>query len=165
MERRNYLGVITTLLFAGCLSSSDEPSSGPSETASDTSAEWCPTDTQNQPDIIVYNRANRSQTVTVTLTKNPDEDEEETVYERTFELAPDARVSEDEAVFTETGEHRLTAELDDGTTESRNRTITAENREAIRQWGSYSVEIQGDGTLTLSGGHAEPDFQGTPTDC
>lgn len=33
MKRRNYLGVTSTVLLAGCLSSSDEPSSTPTETA------------------------------------------------------------------------------------------------------------------------------------
>lgn len=165
MRRRNYLGATNTLLLAGCLSSSDEPSLGPSETANNTPTPRCPTETQNQPDIIVRNKATQSQTVTVTLTKNPDEEGEQTVYERTFDLAPDTRESEDEPVFTETGEHRLTAELEDGITESKNRTITEDNREAIRRLGGYRVEIQEDGTLTLRGYHAEPEFQGTPTDC
>ena len=158
MKRRNYLGVTSTVLLAGCLSSSDEPSSGPTETATPSTSKRTPQEQTHSPEtetpqstqtptppytfVSVGNNHDSSHRIRVTITSVATG---ETLAEEERQMEPgrENRFKISDEWLTEEGGYEVNTKTDDG----RSTSIKVEADESWACNHTVAVEITSDGQL------------------
>lgn len=153
MKRRTYLGVTSTLLFAGCLSSSDEPGSGPTETVTPSASTRTPQEQTSSPEtetpqtptppytfVSVGNRHDTSHRIRVTITSVATG---ETLAEEERQIERENHFKISDEWLTEAGRYEVSARTDDG----RSTSIEVEADESWACNHTVHVDITSDGQL------------------